>query len=520
MLPALAAGIGAGVGSIGSLSNFVIGNSFVGGAISGTIGNVLTQGVEIATGLQKHFDWAGDAVGAVAGGIASGVSTNIGGAATQFTQATQVNLALSGAAAAIAGAATRSLATGSDFGDNIISALPDVIGSTIGNLVANGIQRAAADAVRTREQQASSATSQSGKMAPATAGDGGPPGSYTTPDGIVVSARRYGLSILDAAIYGTMPNADGVGVQSITLPSQTAPRPTNDTSDEIVVTARRGGVRTTAQLNLGQLNTINRDAGIEVGDGGKFTKAQDTYRTTPTLYNTWSELYASRQGYLAAVEAHGPFKNSAEIESGFRANVDVLARGDASFVQQGKDFGILYGENALGLAAGEGAGYLVGKAAIAVSPFIGRAVSQATGRLLGTAADTAPIDIAANEGAWARAAAEAKGPYSLVGGNRAVIDPRKLTDYALSPAHPVGGNKARVFESAFGFNVRNADDLMLQLRKGVMETPATIGKIDQYGTRFTVDIPVTGPTGSGVVRTGWIYRPGSNTPELTTLFPK
>lgn len=149
--------------------------------------------------------------------------------------------------------------------------------------------------------------------------------------------------------------------------------------------------------------------------------------------------------------------------------------------------------------------------------------SIATGRAatpFSVAAKGAPIDIAANEAAWARAAATAEGPYSLVGANRAVIDPRKLTEYALNPAHPVGGNKARVFDSAFGFNSSNADDLMLQLRQGVMNSPATLGKVDQYGTRLTVDIPAAGPTGSGLVRTGWIYRPGSNTPELTTLFPK
>ena len=45
------------------------------------------------------------------------------------------------------------------------------------------------------------------------------------------------------------------------------------------------------------------------------------------------------------------------------------------------------------------------------------------------------------------------------------------------------------------------------------------GTADQYGARFTADILVKGPNGStATVRTGWIYRPGSNTPELTTLF--
>lgn len=113
------------------------------------------------------------------------------------------------------------------------------------------------------------------------------------------------------------------------------------------------------------------------------------------------------------------------------------------------------------------------------------------------------IDVAANEAAWARAAANAEGPYSLVGANKAVIDLLKLTEYELNPAYPVGGHKARVFDSAFGFNQSNAGDLMAQIQQGAMRNPATIGKVDQYGVRLTVDIPVVGPTGSGAVRTGW-----------------
>jgi hypothetical protein len=53
-----------------------------------------------------------------------------------------------------------------------------------------------------------------------------------------------------------------------------------------------------------------------------------------------------------------------------------------------------------------------------------------------------------------------------------------------------------------------------------MEHTPVAGKIDVFGSRFTVDIPVTGPAGSAVVRTGWILKPGSTTPELTTLFVK
>jgi len=56
-----------------------------------------------------------------------------------------------------------------------------------------------------------------------------------------------------------------------------------------------------------------------------------------------------------------------------------------------------------------------------------------------------------------------------------------------------------------------------QARQGVMNNTPVPGKINKFGARYTVDIPVSGPKGSAIVRTGWIYRPGSQVPELTTL---
>ena len=52
---------------------------------------------------------------------------------------TAVARSLTGVASVIAGAATRSLITGTDFGDNIIKGLPDVIGQTVGNGIADQI---------------------------------------------------------------------------------------------------------------------------------------------------------------------------------------------------------------------------------------------------------------------------------------------------------------------------------------------------------------------------------------------
>ena len=103
----------------------------------------------------------------------------------------------------------------------------------------------------------------------------------------------------------------------------------------------------------------------------------------------------------------------------------------------------------------------------------------------------------------------------------ATINPRKLTEYALNPNHPVGGNKAKVFESALGYNQSNADDLIRQIYEKLPSSEAVVGKLDQYGQRYTVDIPIIGPNGNIVnVRTGWITKTGSDIPELTTIYVK
>jgi filamentous hemagglutinin len=112
------------------------------------------------------------------------------------------------------------------------------------------------------------------------------------------------------------------------------------------------------------------------------------------------------------------------------------------------------------------------------------------------------------------------GEGCLVGANRALIDSRKLSEYALNPNHSVGKDKAKVFQSALGYNQSNYADLLQQIKRGLPENTPIPGAIDKFGTRFAVDIPVTGPGGTAVVRTAWIYRPGSLVPELTSLYVK
>jgi hypothetical protein len=44
------------------------------------------------------------------------------------------------------------------------------------------------------------------------------------------------------------------------------------------------------------------------------------------------------------------------------------------------------------------------------------------------------------------------------------VDEQKVRDYLLSPVHPVGRFKARVF-AALGFYARNADAFVAELRR-------------------------------------------------------
>ncbi len=101
----------------------------------------------------------------------------------------------------------------------------------------------------------------------------------------------------------------------------------------------------------------------------------------------------------------------------------------------------------------------------------------------------------------------------------ASIDSKKLTHYALSTEHPKGKHKARVFERVLGYNQSNADHLKDQIKEKLSQSEAVLGKLDEYGQRYTVAIKITGPNGNtAIVITAWIIEPSSDIPKMTTLY--
>jgi hypothetical protein len=98
----------------------------------------------------------------------------------------------------------------------------------------------------------------------------------------------------------------------------------------------------------------------------------------------------------------------------------------------------------------------------------------------------------------------------------AIIDPDKFIDYSLSPCHEDGKHKARVFKSALGYDATNYKGLIVQIRRAILVHEAVCRGDDEYGTSWRVDVPIKGPTGSAIVRTGWFYDRGCDVPRLTT----
>ncbi|WP_336297449.1 DUF6883 domain-containing protein [Serratia rubidaea] len=96
-----------------------------------------------------------------------------------------------------------------------------------------------------------------------------------------------------------------------------------------------------------------------------------------------------------------------------------------------------------------------------------------------------------------------------------------VTSYALNSEHPVGGDKAKIFESALGYNQSNADILAGRIQQGIMNNPATLGLNDKFGQRMTVDMSISGINGkTATVRTGWMYETDSLVPRMTTIYVK
>ena len=107
---------------------------------------------------------------------------------------------------------------------------------------------------------------------------------------------------------------------------------------------------------------------------------------------------------------------------------------------------------------------------------------------------------------------------NLPNAERTIIDIAKLRDYCLRPDHPRGRHKARVFASALGLTVDNAEELKTMLLQAILAYDAVPTHQDQYGQRYVVDVGIETAVGRAMVRSAWIIKVGEEFPRLTSCY--
>lgn len=106
-------------------------------------------------------------------------------------------------------------------------------------------------------------------------------------------------------------------------------------------------------------------------------------------------------------------------------------------------------------------------------------------------------------------------PEALENFERAYISENKIRNYAFRNPH-----KSRLF-AALGFSEEagNWETLRDAILESLPSYPATLNKVDRWGTTHEVRVHITGPNGKEApLKTYWIYEEGKNFPRLTSLY--
>lgn len=103
---------------------------------------------------------------------------------------------------------------------------------------------------------------------------------------------------------------------------------------------------------------------------------------------------------------------------------------------------------------------------------------------------------------------------------KAIIDSAKLQDYILSPTHPLGRFKARVFQQ-IGYTSENWKQLAEDIKYQHLSIDAEKGEETEYGEKYTIAGWIRGPNGKSMLLTSvWIILRGENVPRFITIYPE
>ena len=105
----------------------------------------------------------------------------------------------------------------------------------------------------------------------------------------------------------------------------------------------------------------------------------------------------------------------------------------------------------------------------------------------------------------------------LPNADKAVIPMEKFVNYALDICHADGRHKAFVFDRVLGYTVDNASGLIANIKKNIVNYPATHKGKTPHGDKYEIIMQQTGANGcTANVVTGWMIDNGTDVPRLTT----
>lgn len=95
----------------------------------------------------------------------------------------------------------------------------------------------------------------------------------------------------------------------------------------------------------------------------------------------------------------------------------------------------------------------------------------------------------------------------------------KLEAYSLSFQHREGRHKARVFSSALGITLANADLLRTAVQEAASDSDAALAHGENgFGQIFTLNFPLATAAGKANVLTAWIVLHDEAFPRLTICY--
>lgn len=108
----------------------------------------------------------------------------------------------------------------------------------------------------------------------------------------------------------------------------------------------------------------------------------------------------------------------------------------------------------------------------------------------------------------------------LPNAEKAYVDERKLSQYALDPSHPRGRHKARLFRAALGFGPDDSVALSTLVKELALTDDVAAVTETNNGIKYLLRHQLEGTSPRLALRHVWIILNDEDFPRLLTCFPE